>query len=151
MNVRKLLIAWSEEYSVAMPEIDAQHQVLFDLLNRLWAAIIKRAGRDEMMAIVAELERYTVAHFAAEEAFMAATGYQDLEEHKLAHRIFVDKLAAEKKIVLAGGNLSLDLLKFLKDWLADHILVSDKAYSLALRLGAKPQTELGRYFKKLVG
>lgn len=149
MNVRESLIAWSDQYSLGMPEIDDQHKVLFEVLNRLWAGIINRAGRDEMLAIVDELERYTLSHFAAEETFMRATGYADLAEHKKAHKAFVDRLAAEKKLVLAGGSLSLDLLKFLKDWLANHILVSDKAYAEAHR--ANSQSLLGRFFKRLLG
>ncbi|HTY98633.1 MAG TPA: bacteriohemerythrin, partial [Rhodocyclaceae bacterium] len=132
-------------------EIDDQHKVLFDVLNRLWAAIIKRAGRDEMLAIVQELERYTVAHFTAEEVFMRAVDYADRDGHKKSHQEFIDRLASEKKVVLAGGSLSLDLLKFLKDWLANHILVSDKAYSRALRQRNEPQTAFGRFFKRLMG
>jgi hemerythrin len=151
MNVRKQLITWSDEYSVGMSEIDAQHKVLFDVLNRLWAAIIRRADQDEMLAIVSELEKYTIAHFAAEEVFMKSIDYADLAEHNKAHRMFVDRLAAEKKVVLAGGSLSLDLLKFLKDWLANHILVSDQAYARAVRERNEPQTALGRFFKRLLG
>ena len=80
---------------------------------------------------------------------MAATGYKDVADHAAAHRMFVDQLAAEKKIVLAGGSLSLDLVKFLKDWLASHIMVSDKAYAKALRQSKQPPVEADRFFERL--
>ena len=151
MSPTQPLIAWSNDFSIGIDEIDDQHKLLFDALNRLWAAILERAGREAMMAIVEDLERYCRDHFTAEEAFMAATGYQDLAGHAAAHGLFVDRLAAEKKVVLAGGQLSLDLVKFLKDWLASHIRVSDKAYAEALRQSNQPPVEADRFFQRLRG
>lgn len=147
MNVRETFVAWSDEYSLGLPEIDDQHKVLFQVLNRLWASLINRASREEMLAIADELERYTVAHFTAEEVYMRAIEYPDFAEHKKAHKAFVDRLATEKRVVLAGGNLSLDLVKFLRDWLANHILVTDKAYART----SKPKGRLASFFSKLLG
>ncbi len=151
MNTRESLIAWSDEYSLGLPEIDEQHKVLFAVLNKLWISIVNRGSREEQLVILDELERYTVSHFTAEEVFMRATNYADFEEHKKAHKAFVDRLAQEKRNVLAGGSLSLDLLKVLKDWLADHILVTDKAYAKAHQQKQGAQTTLGRFFKRLLG
>lgn len=150
MNSRESLVAWSDAYSIGMAEIDDQHKVLIDLINQLWDAIIKRARNEEMLAIVEELEKYTISHFGAEETFMRVTGYPEFDRHKKIHDEFVARIAAEKRVVQAGGHLSLELLKYLRDWLINHILVADKAYAEVHRRKDEPQTMLGRFFKKLI-
>lgn len=150
MSSRESLVAWSDAYSLGLPEIDDQHKVLIDLINQLWDAIIKRARPEEMLTIVEELEKYTISHFGAEETFMRMTGYPEFDRHKKFHDDFVARIGAEKKVVQAGGHLSLELLKYLRDWLINHILVADKAYAEVHRRRNEPQTMLGRFFKKLL-
>ena len=40
------IVAWKDAYSLGMPEIDDQHKVLFELINELWDAIVKRASAE---------------------------------------------------------------------------------------------------------
>lgn len=148
MNTRDIMVAWSDSYCLGLDAIDEQHKMLIDLLNRLWSAIINRRDNAEMMAIIDELEKYTISHFCAEEAFMRANGYEDFTRHKKAHDEFVARIAAEKKHIQEGAPLTLDLLKFLKEWLVQHILVSDKAYAAAFAQQKQPESALGRFFKR---
>lgn len=150
MTSSESLVSWSDAYSLGLPEIDDQHKVLIDLINQLWAAIIKRATPAETLVLVEELEKYTISHFGAEETFMRITGYPEFDRHKKFHDEFVARIASEKKVIQAGGHLSLELLKFLRDWLINHILVADKAYAEAHRRKNEPQSILGRFFKKLI-
>jgi len=98
MNARvdNRIVAWQEAYALDLPEIDAQHQVLFDLMNALWHAIIVRAPAQETLALVSELERYTIVHFTEEETFMRRAGYSRFDAHKHAHDRFVARVAEEK-------------------------------------------------------
>lgn len=148
MSLRETFVAWSDEYALDLPEIDDQHKVLFEILNSLWAAIVNRAKHEEMVDIINRLEQYTVSHFTAEEVYMRAIGYADFDAHRETHKAFVTRLADEKRLVESGGAPGLDLLKFLRDWLANHILVADKAYA---RANQEPKSILGRFFKKLTG
>ena len=65
---------WSEEFSVGIPEIDAQHKVLLDILNAL-----NRAGQDSrsvrrtrnlLWDKLEELNEYAAFHFMTEEKLM---------------------------------------------------------------------------------
>jgi hemerythrin len=156
MSKAPLLVAWSNEFELGMPEIDAQHQVLVDLINQVWAAIVLKPDREKALAILAELEKYTISHFAAEEIFMREIRYEQFPEHKGAHEEFVARIAEEKAKLLAGLAITLDLVRFLKDWLINHILVSDMAYALEYKkrsepASSEPASTLGKFFKRLWG
>ena len=87
-------------------------------------------GRTILAGIVHELDRYTQTHFLAEEALLQRAQYPNLAEHRSQHQKFV---AQVKKFTddLEKDNLanSITVLMFLKDWLANHIKQTDKAYS----------------------
>lgn len=77
------LVAWSDEFSLNMPEIDAQHQVLIDLINQVWGATIaSKPDAEKTIRIVDELEKYTLTHFTAEEIFMREMNYPGFKQHK---------------------------------------------------------------------
>ncbi|MDP2794935.1 MAG: bacteriohemerythrin [Sulfurisoma sp.] len=142
------LVAWQDDFGLGLTEIDDQHKSLFDLINRLWAAVVGRADTAEMMAILAELEHYTLSHFAAEETFMRVIDYPGFAEHKKAHEAFVGRLGEEKKSILAGKHFSLEMLRFLKDWLINHIMVMDRAYAEVHAASKQPKSMFSRLFQR---
>lgn len=146
----KALIEWSDSYSLGLNEIDEQHKSLLDLINKIWQSIVDKSEKEVVFGLVDELERYTLAHFAAEETFMRVTNYPDFPAHKREHQAFVSRVVDEKRRAIQAGGLSLDLMHFLRDWLADHILVSDKAYA-DFTQKSKPRegSLLGRLFRRL--
>ena len=95
-----------------------------------------------------ELERYTVTHFTAEEAFMRSHGYSNFEAHKKQHDQFISRVRSERQSIEAGGPVSLDMINFLKDWLINHILVQDKAYAAEFK--NKKLGVLGGFFSRLL-
>lgn len=143
------LIHWKTQYKLGLDEIDAQHESLFDLINATWQAIIRRSDPSVALALIESIERCSRAHFAAEENFMAVTGYPGVDDHTREHRAFMVRIADEKERAIASGAPSPDLLHRLRDALIDHIVVSDKAYAAYTQ--AKPhhgQTLVGRFFKQ---
>ena len=142
------LVSWSDEFGLGMPEIDEQHRVLIELINQVWRAVVKRADRTEALPILEELEKYTITHFMAEEVFMREIAYPQFAEHKIEHDNFVNRVAEEKAKIVAGQGVELDMVHFLKDWLINHILVSDKAYAEQHR--RQSSGFLGRFFRRLL-
>lgn len=123
------LITWQDSYSLGMDEIDDQHQFLFQIMNRIWHAIVQRADVGTVVSLIEELEQYTIAHFTAEETYLRMIRYPGFDVHKQAHQGFISRVAVEKQSILAGNSITLDLLHFLKDWLVNHILVVDRHYA----------------------
>ncbi|MDX9698128.1 MAG: bacteriohemerythrin [Rhodocyclaceae bacterium] len=144
------LVIWQDKYSLNMSEIDDQHKMLFDIMNRLWNAIIQRADNQRLADILEDLERYTVLHFTEEETFMRSIGYTDFDTHIQYHRTFVSFIQKEKKATQEGKEVSLELLHFLRDWLVNHILVEDRRYADQYQQAEKkPSSFLSRFFARL--
>lgn len=132
-------IEWSEEFSVGLEEIDAQHHVLVDCLNRLHDAIHERKSNDEVVTVLGTLGDYTRIHFAVEEALMRVFEYAEYETHKAEHEKLLAQFT-EKADKCHSGKVSanLELLQFLRSWLTDHIIHGDKKYApIFLRRGMK--------------
>ncbi|NMG50590.1 bacteriohemerythrin [Azoarcus communis] len=149
MSNHAMLVTWQDGYALDLDEIDDQHRMLFDIMNRLWSAIIRRAETVELGGILEDLERYTVLHFTEEETFMRSISYMDFDAHCEQHRRFVDYIIQEKRSALAGRQVSLELIHFLRDWLVNHILVEDKRYADQFRQERRPVSLLGRFFARL--
>lgn len=124
------LFAWSEEYSVGVVELDAQHKKLFSLVNELHEAMAAGQGKEALERTLASLINYTRSHFAAEERFMKASGYPKFLQHKAEHEALTKKVLDYQKSYRTGKiALSIEVMDFLKGWLRQHVMASDKRYS----------------------
>jgi hemerythrin-like metal-binding protein len=160
MSGTQSLLTWSDEFSIGMPEIDAQHGVLIELINQVWNTIIPaKPDHEKTFQIIEELERYTLTHFTAEEVFLREMGYLNFDQHKAKHDHFVARIAQEKAKISSGQRMTLDIVYFLRDWLINHILVSDKEYVAEFKNRALPvssssptsSSTLGKFFKRFWG
>ena len=80
-------------------------------------------------SILERLVSYTVYHFGFEEKLFQKHGYPEYEQHKKAHENLVAKVKEFKTKVQSGdATISMELMNFLKDWLASHIKGTDKKY-----------------------
>ena len=123
-------MTWSEELSVDVAEIDAQHQELIQLLNELFDAVKKGRGRDIVETVVDRMADYTKFHFGIEEKYFDELGYPDAKMHKMEHQVFIDRVAEFRTQIGAGElGVSIRILRFLGDWIGDHIQGSDMKYS----------------------
>jgi hemerythrin len=124
------LFTWSNEYSVNIKEIDEQHKVLIDLINELHDKMKVGKAKEVLGDILEKLIDYTVYHFNHEEKLFTSNGYPDSSIHKTVHIGLVQQVKDIKKN-FEGGNvvLSMDVMNFLKGWLGNHILGTDKKYS----------------------
>ena len=86
-------VEWSNELSVGIEEIDEQHKVLVNLINRLFdETVVHQAGTSAVMEeILHELIEYTVIHFAVEESLFRIFHYPETETHTRHH----DELKAQ--------------------------------------------------------
>ena len=133
-------IEWSDELSVGIQEIDEQHQILVNLINMLYEAIIKQTEAQEVGTILAELSQYTVIHFAVEESLMRIFDYPNYEEHKKNHqKLTTQVFELQNKFKYSQESISVEVLHFLRHWLTDHIMGEDKKYAPYLvEKGLKP-------------
>ena len=123
------LIQWDESFSVNVVEIDLQHKRLVEMLNELYEAMTVGKGKDILGEVIDGLINYAVIHFQTEEKYFAQFGYPQTESHKKEHSDFAKQVTEFKDNFAANKvNLSVDVMKFLSNWLRDHIKGSDKLY-----------------------
>jgi hemerythrin len=123
-------IEWRTEFGVGISTIDAQHSKLVQLINKLYDGMMRGAGENVLGGVLEELENYAKTHFALEERLLNSNGYPDYKAHKAEH----DKLSRQVDQYVAAHDagkvqLSKEVLIFLKNWLENHILNTDKQYS----------------------
>lgn len=123
------LIEWGPQYHIGINEIDSQHKVLVDIINKLYASFGSKSTKKEIKKTLDELVDYTIYHFGNEENYFEKFGYKDTPAHLDQHHQFVERI---KKFVDefedGDSTVSLDIINFLKDWLINHILKIDKRY-----------------------
>jgi len=125
-----ILFDWTPNMSVGVKEIDEQHKKLINIINRLFRALKEGMAYMELASIIGDLTDYTKVHFRYEEKYFKLFKYPDAEKHIAEHQQFIEQVGLftaelqEKKI-----SLSFDVMDFLKNWLLNHILKSDKAYT----------------------
>lgn len=123
-------IKWDDSLSVNVKEIDEQHKKLVDLINKLTDAMSAGKAKQILGNILNELASYTVIHFKTEEKYFDKFKYPFTISHKKEHNDFIKKINDFKRDFESGkALLSVEIMKFLKDWLIKHIKGSDKKYS----------------------
>jgi len=116
---------WSNKYILNIDEIDKQHKGFFELFDKE----IENVDEKKLKYVIEKLESYIKYHFSYEEELLLKSGYKDIDNHKLEHKFFIQKVEEMKQDVIYKNNiLSQKLLDFMKKWFLGHILYSDHKY-----------------------
>jgi len=124
-----LFMQWTDSLRIGIEEIDNQHKKLIGMINTFHDHLPK----DNVTAIkelLGSMASYTVYHFNTEETYFEQFNYPQTDTHKKEHEKFIAEVYSVQAR-LEGGSplLALELSGFLKKWLIDHIMVSDKKYA----------------------
>lgn len=137
-NVR--LMRWLDLYSIGIEKVDRQHENLTDLLNCLNEAWRTGKGQDVLLFRLDQFLDAVGAHFKDEEFLMAEKQYPDLDLHKAEHDFLLEQvLQFRTQFAASEAELTESMLDFFRDWLRDHILISDRRLGRFVRGEAKPQ------------
>lgn len=127
-------VEFTPEYYTGNEKIDKEHQQLFTIINRLYSAMREGKSKVILQEILDELLDYTIKHFTDEELYMLSYNYPRYHEHKRIHQELTDKVKQFRQEFMAGNSfISVELLLFLNNWLANHIKVEDFAYMRHIR------------------
>jgi hemerythrin-like metal-binding protein len=126
------LVTWQNSLSVGVPEMDRQHQTLIQLLNEFHKAMNERHAKEKIQQTLDALATYTVNHFKAEEAYMSKNHFAGLDAHKKIHANLIKEVQALQAKCRAGEQLvPASVMKFMWNWLQNHIVKEDKQYAPA--------------------
>jgi hemerythrin len=123
------MVEWGDKFSVGISMIDEEHKKLIGILNKIIYAKEHDVNPEELKEVLREMTEYTVTHFTTEEAYMKAFNYPEYQDHAEEHRCFSSKITAYTYKVIKGDyQFANELIEYLKQWLINHIQVTDKKY-----------------------
>ncbi len=112
---------------------DDRHRELLGIHDRLSNAIGAQQDRRAVLEALDALLRFVETHLTAEEQEMRAAEYGDFEAHVMEHTRLLEQLDLFfHKHSLEGMAIHFEIQSFLKEWINDHILGSDRKYFLTL-------------------
>jgi hemerythrin len=134
---KNMYFEWKDIYSVNVAEIDKQHKKLFKIGEKISDLVLANDEfdhYDEIMDILQELKEYTLYHFGYEEKLMEQYGYKETDPHKIEHIFLIKKLEKlqKKDIDTKQKEAVIELIAFISDWIAGHILKTDMRYKVYL-------------------
>jgi hemerythrin len=123
-------LKWTEEYSVGVAVYDAEHMQLMAMVNDVYESMFSDAARVTLRSVLNGLIAYTERHFKHEEDMLAQAGYPLLNEHKMQHDLLKNQVLefSGKASDTNDSLMSIEISKFLKTWLLEHIQKEDKKY-----------------------
>ena len=118
---------WEKKLLVGIKQFDDQHKELIRIISDLRNSKNSGESKVYLKNLLFELISYTKYHFTAEERMMEKHNYPFFNDHRLEH----EKLTEQVENFLeqySTGKSSLDeeVFEFLRKWLFDHIMVTDK-------------------------
>ncbi len=124
----KNFIKWNSTLSVGITKFDDQHKKLISLINKFYESIQNKKSSSILNDIMQELLSYAEYHFKIEEDFFVKYNYNN-PDHIQEHNNFIDRVKKLYRQCKLEKVMYIELIIFLTDWVSNHILVSDKAYS----------------------
>ena len=121
------VLVWSDDFSVNVAEIDAQHKKLCDYVNKLHAGVAARVDRADLRQLLIDLVDYTRLHFATEERLMDEHGMQPATRHRKEHEMLLRLLEDTVKSISEGNHPTFySEYDVSNDWFLAHIMEHDK-------------------------
>ncbi len=118
----------ASKYSVKVKEMDDEHIVLIEKMNKLHEAYERGDGYDILKALLNDFASYTLKHFEDEEEFMRKIRFSGYETHKMIHEKLIRQLKDHLSEFESKAELSNAFFSFLKVWLSSHIQGIDMKY-----------------------
>lgn len=98
-------------------------------LNELFELFSEGERGEKVSVLLKKLLEDSEKHFTTEEGYFKKYNYPDYQAHKDEHSKFIQAVTEfVSKYEHKQLTVTLDVIKFLENWLKDHIMGSDKKY-----------------------
>lgn len=126
-------LEWTADISIFDPVMDAEHQELFRLLERLRRGLLQREAV-RLNRDLRDFSNHLGRHFLEEERLMRQSRYSGIHWHTSQHQTGRTKFAALDQAARGNGPDSVfACIEALAAWLTDHIVIADRMFSAHLR------------------
>ena len=118
--------------------LDGAHRAIMEMANQMTNAITDHDGLAAYERVLQEI----MAHFAEEEALMAAYAYPFAKQHQRAHANFIEAVRYFRAHWDFAVGPSASLGRFIEDWWIRHIETIDKDLAEFTAGNEAPEDEL---------
>jgi hemerythrin-like metal-binding protein len=125
---------WTTDEFVFVPQLDADHQKLFQDTEVIRAAVERGMPTNQMAFHVWRLMKSFAMHLGSEERLMRGSRYPAQEWHQKQHRAGRGKMAKllEASRRTDDGGFGAALEEFAR-WMRDHVNLADRMLAAHLR------------------
>jgi hemerythrin len=133
--VTDTLFKWDESFLIGIEELDLEHKVLIDDINRLHDELARHEDKSEIEKRLGDIYKRMQAHFALEEHVMKEHEYKYFDEHKREHNELLDSYTEYMVQFLndTGVSSSIPIEDILERWVVNHIVTSDRKMCLMVQ------------------
>jgi len=126
-----VFMEWQDSFSVGVAALDEDHKKLIATINELYDSLRRGQSKEVMDKILKKMTSYCEEHFTNEERLFAQTNYPAAADHIKEHENLARQLLEieAKYEANTGSIVSIELMNFLRIWLVDHFLGTDKKYT----------------------
>lgn len=127
-------IEWTIDDLVFVPQLDADHQKVFQDLERVRQAVAHPAPPGQAGFPLWRFSKSFFAHLASEERLMRSSRYPALQWHERQHQAGRTKLVRLTEAIHGKNEQwSKEALLDLASWMRDHINLADRMFAAHLR------------------
>ncbi len=118
---------WKAKYNLNLKFIDDQHKYFFNTMNKLRACVEDGSCESSGTGIFFELAHYVEHYLIQEEIYFKDYHFPNYKQHKELHSNFIERfIRFQKDFESKSDKVCSDMLAFLEEWFANHILKYDK-------------------------
>lgn len=125
---------WTSDDFVFVPQMDADHQKLFEDAENLRHAVALGQSSTQIGFQVWRLSKSLSIHLTSEERMMRSSRYPGFQWHERQHHAGRTKMAQLTQAVHHSDELGIrEAFQDLVRWLCDHVHLADRMFAAHLR------------------
>lgn len=128
----KPVLPLDERFHLGVPEIDAQHKELTELVEKFKAAVAGKDQRHLIHPVLRRLYHLLSQHFAYEEKLMEMVSYADLPQHRKTHKGILKLLNDYFERPIEPGDFE-HFGKLIGDRVLAHVMEHDVKMTATIR------------------
>ncbi|MEN8199296.1 MAG: hemerythrin family protein [Thermodesulfobacteriota bacterium] len=119
-------LEWYSTLETGSTNVDAEHKIFFNLINKLIHAITSGRDNDYLARLILEIQKYAEFHFISEENLMIDLGCPDIDAHRKLHLRLLEKFNITLNSLELDKESYENFAQFLIDWFQSHTINEDK-------------------------
>jgi len=145
-------LSFTDDLKFGVAVIDSQHRRMVKIVNELLAAALDHTLGKAEDRLLDELVHLATLNFRSEEAWMRRCSYERYDVHAESHAHLLNELVELRAgMATRHEHLNRKVVLFVRRWLENHLIHSDRDLAEAIRLCLKADAKVSSGPRKRSG